>query len=116
MSSRRLKLLFVCSRNRRRSLTAERLYQLSTIYEVRSAGTQPTARVVLTDGLVGWADIIFFMEHSHFNRAAERFGEALFLKRTVVLHIPDDFEFMDPELVDELQTRVAFELDCFSSK
>ncbi|MBL7650290.1 MAG: hypothetical protein JNK74_29400, partial [Candidatus Hydrogenedentes bacterium] len=76
-SNPRLKLLFVCSRNRKRSLTAEEIYRGSARYDVRSAGTQPEARVRLTAGLIGWADVIFFMEKSHLNRAAERFSEEL---------------------------------------
>ena len=98
-----LKLLFVCSRNFRRSLTAERLFDGVTGYEARSAGTQPGARVALTAGLIGWADIIFFMERSHLNRALERFGEELQESTCHVLNIPDDYEFMQEELVDELR-------------
>jgi predicted protein tyrosine phosphatase len=103
---RPLKLLFVCSRNRRRSLTAERLFDGATAYEARSAGTQPSARVALTPGLIGWADVIFFMERSHLNRARERFAEELQDKTIHVLHIPDDFEFMQPELLHELRARL----------
>ena len=102
----KLKLLFVCSRNRRRSLTAERLFDGDTAYEARSAGTQPSARIVLTPGLIGWADIIFFMERSHLNRARGRFAEELHDKTTHVLHIPDDYEFMQPELLYELRARL----------
>lgn len=75
--------------------------------EVRSAGTQPGARVVLTEGLIGWADLIFFMEKSHLNRARLRFGEVLGEKEVVTLHIRDDFEFMQTELVDELRAKLS---------
>ena len=111
MCSLRLKLLFVCSRNRRRSLTAEHIFKSSRVHDARSAGTQPGARVVLTPGLIGWADMILFMETSHRNRALQRFGDALNSKRIVVLRIPDDYEFMDPELVAELESRVAMALE-----
>lgn len=97
------KLLFVCSRNKRRSLTAEKMLEGAVGYEVRSAGTQPAARVALTPGLIGWADIIFFMERSHLNRAHERFADLLQEKECVILHIPDDYEFMQPELMEELE-------------
>ena len=111
MSPSRLKLLFVCSRNRRRSLTAERIYEGSPRYDARSAGTQPEARVPLTPGLLRWADVVFFMERSHLNRASLRFAEALEGRRVVILHIRDEFEFMDPALVEELETKVAAELE-----
>jgi predicted protein tyrosine phosphatase len=101
-----LKLLFVCSRNHRRSLTAERLFDGVTAYEARSAGTQPAARVALTPGLIGWSDIIFFMERSHLNRAQERFAEELRDKAVHVLQIPDDYEFMQDELIHELRAKL----------
>ena len=39
------KLLFVCSQNRLRSLTAEHMYQGFLDYAVKSAGTSPKARI-----------------------------------------------------------------------
>lgn len=59
------KLLFICSRNRIRSLTAEKLMNGVPGYRAASAGTQPVARVVVTHGLIRWADIIFCMEKAH---------------------------------------------------
>lgn len=105
------KLLFVCSRNRRRSPTAEQLVRSTGGYEARSAGTQPGARIALTAGLIGWADTVFFMEKSHLNRARLRFADALQDKEIVTLHIPDDYEFMQPELIDVLQAKLAGWLD-----
>ncbi len=100
-------LLFVCSRNKRRSLTAEHLFRGCDRYQVRSAGTQPGARVVVTAGHLGWADVIFCMEKSHAERLRRKFPEALEGKRVVCLRIPDDFEYMAPELVDELRGKLA---------
>lgn len=102
-----MKLLFICSRNKFRSLTAERIFSGMAGYQVRSAGTQPEARVVVNAGHIGWADIIFLMEKSHLNRLRLKFPEELADKTTVVLHIPDDYTFMQPELVDELIAKVS---------
>jgi len=102
-----LKVLFVCSRNRLRSLTAEHLFSGVPGLQVRSAGTQPEARVVVTEGHIGWADLLFVMEKSHLNRLQLRFPEALDGKRIVVLRIPDDYAFMDPDLIDELKAKVS---------
>ncbi len=101
------KLLFVCSRNRFRSLTAERLMQAVTGYDVRSAGTQPDARIVITEGHIGWADTIFVMEKSHLERIRLKYPEEASDKQFVVLHIPDDYEYMQPELLDELRARLG---------
>jgi predicted protein tyrosine phosphatase len=105
------KLLFVCSRNRKRSLTAEKLMEGVPGYDARSAGTQPGARIVVTAGHIGWADIVFAMEKSHLAKLRARFPEALDGRQVVVLHIRDDYEFMQPELVDELRSRLAPHVD-----
>lgn len=101
------KLLFVCSRNRRRSLTAEKLFEGSPLYQVRSVGTQPDARIVVTEGHIGWADIIFCMEKSHVHQLQRKFPEALQGKRVISLNIPDEYEFMDAALIDELHGSLA---------
>ena len=101
------KLLFVCSRNRRRSLTAEKMLAGVPGYEARSAGTQPEARIVITAGHLGWADIVFFMEKSHLSRVRIRFPAALAGRQIVALHIRDEYEFMHPDLIDELHAKLA---------
>lgn len=102
-----LKLLFVCSRNRLRSLSAEKLFEGAPGYEARSAGTQPNARIVLTAGHLGWADLVFVMEKSHLNRIRLKFPELARECRIITLFIPDDYEFMQPELLDELRAKLA---------
>jgi predicted protein tyrosine phosphatase len=101
------KLLFVCSQNKFRSLTAEKLFEGFPAYQVRSAGTQPNARIVITEGHIGWADLIFVMEKSHLNRMRRKFPEALQGKRVITLGIPDEFGFMQPELLDELRGKLG---------
>jgi predicted protein tyrosine phosphatase len=65
----------------------------------------------VTGGHVGWADVIFVMEKSHLNRMRRKLSEALHGKRVIVLGIPDDYEYMQPELIDELEAKVAQHLD-----
>lgn len=101
------KLLFVCSQNKVRSLTAEKMFNGLALYQVRSVGTQPGARIVVTEGHLGWADIIFCMEKSHLNRLHRKFPEAMQGRQVVCLHIPDEYDFMQPELIDELQAKLA---------
>jgi predicted protein tyrosine phosphatase len=101
------KLLFVCSRNKLRSLTAEKLFEGFPPYQVRSVGTQPNARIVITEGHIGWANLIFVMEKSHLSRIRLKFPEALQGKRVITLCIPDDYDFMQPELIDELRAKLG---------
>jgi predicted protein tyrosine phosphatase len=100
------KLLFVCSKNKWRSLTAEKMLESNEDYSVKSAGTEAGARVKITSGLVRWADIIFVMEKKHRTRLQESFSSELIDKQIVVLNIPDDFQFMDEELISILESRL----------
>ncbi len=104
---RGLKVLFLCSRNRRRSLTAEKIFDGIHGIHARSAGTEPNARIRVTAGHLAWADLIFVMEKKHLRRLQDKFPEAIAEKEIICLHIADDYEFMQPELVDLLEAGVA---------
>lgn len=101
------KLLFVCSRNRWRSPTAEKIFDGVDSCSARSAGTEPGSRIRVSAGLLGWADVVFVMEKKHLRRLREKFPRDLGNKRVICLHIPDDYQFMQPELIDLLQASVA---------
>jgi predicted protein tyrosine phosphatase len=103
----KIKLLFICSRNKWRSLTAERIFQGINGYGVRSAGTENNARIKVTEGLIGWADVIFVMEKKHIRRLQDSFRDVLYGKRLICLNIPDEYEYMDEELVGLLQSTVS---------
>ena len=75
--------------------------------ECESAGTDPAALTPLDPDLIRWADVIFVMERSHKRRLATKFKAHLTGKRVVVLDIPDEYAFMDPELVRLLLKKVA---------
>ena len=107
MNDAAVKLLFVCSRNRWRSPTAERLFDGVPGYQARSAGTEPGARVRVNEKMLGWADIVFCMERRHARRLRELFPDAHAGKEVHVLDIPDDYSFMDPELIDALRTALG---------
>lgn len=101
------KILFVCSRNRWRSLTAEKLFANLPGYQIRSAGTRADARIVVTEGHVQWADLIFVMQKSHLSLLRSKYPEVMLGKQVVNLLIPDDYTFMQPELIEELHSKVA---------
>ena len=54
------------------------------------------------------------MERRHVTRLRDRFGAALDGKRIVCLDIPDDFPFMDPELVTLLTAALGEHLPAFA--
>lgn len=68
MMVEKLKLLFVCTINRMRSATAQVIYENDDRFEVKSAGTDRNARVVVDRELLEWADAIIVMEKYHRNK------------------------------------------------
>jgi len=102
-----LRVLFICSRNRWRSPTAEEVFAGHPGIECASAGLSPDADHPLTPELVQWADIIFVMEREHKARLSSRFKPFLAGKRVVCLDIADRYTFMDPALVKLLRMKVT---------
>jgi predicted protein tyrosine phosphatase len=101
-----MKLLFVCSRNRRRSPTAEIHFSTYPGVETLSAGTSPDAETPISADLIEWADIIFVMELTHRKRLMTAFRNQLREKRLIVLGIRDQYNTMDPQLVSLLEAKV----------
>lgn len=102
-----MKLLFVCSRNRRRSPTAEILFSARPGIEALSAGTSPDAETPISADLIEWADIIFVMEVTHRKRLMTAFRNQLRQKRLIVLGIRDQYNTMDPQLISLLEAKVG---------
>ncbi|MGY8704792.1 low molecular weight protein tyrosine phosphatase family protein [Bradyrhizobium sp. 18BD] len=100
-------VLFVCSANRLRSPTAEHVFSTWPGIETDSAGISNHADVLLSTEQVEWADIIFVMEKTHRNKLNRKFRSSLNGKRVICLDIPDDYEFMDPVLVQMLESRAG---------
>jgi predicted protein tyrosine phosphatase len=101
-----MNVLFVCSRNRLRSPTAEAVFSTNESIEALSAGTNPDAQTPISADLIEWADLVFVMETVHRQRLKRRFPAQLKAKKIVVLGIPDNYKYMDPELVRILRTKV----------
>lgn len=102
-----IKILFLCSQNKRRSLTAEKVLNNYNGHTVKSAGTENNARVKVTAGMIGWADIIFTMEKKHTRRIQEKYKDELYGKKVICLYIPDEFEYMDSSLIEIIEEKVA---------
>jgi protein-tyrosine phosphatase len=101
-----MNILFVCSRNRWRSPTAEAIYKASREHTAKSAGTEWSARIKLTAKLINWADIVFAMEKKHKQRMVENFPFETSNKKIVVLDIPDEYQYMDEELIEHIKLSV----------
>ncbi len=101
------RVLFICSMNRLRSPTAEQVFADHPGIECDSAGLNNDAANPVTDELVEWAELIFVMEKAHRTKLAKRFRKSMGSRRVVCLDIPDDYEFMDPALVELLKRKVT---------
>jgi predicted protein tyrosine phosphatase len=100
------KLLFICSQNRLRSPTAEAVFSEYEGFEVDSAGLDRDAEMPLCSEAIEWADIIFVMEKSHRSKLSKKFRPWLKNKRVICLDIPDEYEYMEPALVELLNKKV----------
>jgi predicted protein tyrosine phosphatase len=105
--SNSLNLLFICSRNQWRSPTGEEIWKKRPGFNARSAGTSPHARKTVGPADIRWADYIFVMEKKHKNKLLAEFTRMMDHKPLYVLDIPDEYKYMDPELVDELECKVS---------
>ena len=101
-----MNLLFVCSENRLRSPTGEAIFSNYDGINAIGAGTNSDAATPISGDLIEWADIIFAMEKSHRTKISKKFSALLKYKRLVCLAIPDNYEYMQPELVRILEAKV----------
>ena len=95
----KLKILFVCGMNKKRSLTAQKIYGSDPRVEVRSAGVSPSSKTKLIEAHVEWADLILVMEKKYKERIREAFKGRKQFPRIESLEIPDEYEYMDEELI-----------------
>lgn len=99
-------VLFICSQNRLRSPTAEQVFADWPGIETSSAGLNNDAENPVTPELLEWAELIFVMERAHRSKLSAKFKRHLGHARVVCLDIPDEYDYMDEELVRLLRGKV----------
>lgn len=106
MENKKKKILFVCTVNKMRSLTAQEIFKDSEKYEVKSAGTDKSATQVINEELINWADTILVMEKSHRNYIRNKFYN-LYKKKTITcMYIPDEYDYMSKDLISILKNKM----------
>ncbi len=90
-----------------RSATANEIYKDDSRFIVKSAGTDSGAATVLTRELLDWADSVIVMEKHHRNSIRKSYPDIYRNKKIVCLYIPDEYDYMQPELISIL--RMKFE-------
>jgi predicted protein tyrosine phosphatase len=101
--------LFVCSRNKWRSPTAAAIYANDDRICVRSAGLSGKSPHQLSEKDLTWADLVLVMEQSHKSQLLKVFGKSSNMPKLEVLHIPDEYKYMDEELIEIIRS----EVECF---
>jgi len=89
-----------------RSATANTIFECDDRFEVKSAGTDKSAAIPLTKELLTWANTILVMERTHRNFIRSHYPEIYDSKKIVCMYIPDDYDFMQPELISILKDRI----------
>lgn len=91
-----------------RSLTANEIFQNDERFEVQSAGTAVDAKNRITLENLTWADYILVMERAHRNKIRQEFPEIYKSKRILCMYIEDNYDYMDPYLVELLKGKFEF--------
>ncbi len=98
-------ILVVCGRNKKRSRTAEHLFINDPRFNIRSAGLSPKSDRKISENDIQWADLILVMESEQRNKIRDLYKH-LNLPSIIILDIPDEFEFMNKELVEMLSDKI----------
>ena len=88
-----------------RSATAHKIYEDDERFEIKSAGTDKSANTVLTEALLNWADTILVMDKTHRSTIRKKFPGIYNTKKIVCLYIPDEYDYMQPELIAVIKER-----------
>jgi predicted protein tyrosine phosphatase len=109
---KRPNILVVCGRNKKRSRTAEFIFKNDNRFNIRSAGLSPKSDRKISENDLNWADLVFVMETNQRAKIKEIYHhvELPFIE---VLNIPDDYEFMNEELIEMLSERINFKVNEF---
>lgn len=98
-------ILVVCGRNKKRSRSAEHLFKNDNRFNIRSAGLSPKSDRKISENDLNWADLVLVMENGQRAKIHELY-RYMELPQIEILHIPDDYEFMDEDLVEMLVDRI----------
>ncbi len=101
-----IRTLFICGKNQLRSPTAKQIFADDAHTETDSAGVSNDAEVVVSSEQIEWADVIFVME-AHRRKLNQRYARLLRDKRIICLDIPDHYQYMQAELIEQLKRKVT---------
>jgi predicted protein tyrosine phosphatase len=98
-------LLVICGKNKRRSRTAEYIFKNDSRFNIRSAGLSPKSNRKISENDLNWATLVLVMETNHRSKIRELYTH-LALPDIQVLNIPDEYEYMDENLIQILNGKI----------
>lgn len=98
------KALCVCSAGLLRSPTIAWVMS-NNGYNTRACGVHDYALIEVDKVLLEWADIIICADETHLDVLRNRYPD-LVEYHAYVLHIPDQFQYRDPELVQLIEEKL----------
>ncbi|WP_254436783.1 low molecular weight protein tyrosine phosphatase family protein [Ruegeria arenilitoris] len=104
-------VLFICGKARMRSPTAADVVGEWPGYSTDFAGISRDADEMISSEQVEWADMIFVMDRRQKKRLSEKFGHLIKDTKVIILGIPDQFDYMAPDLVDLIVVKLRPILD-----
>lgn len=103
------RVLFVCSAGLLRSATAANIYA-GMGYNTRAAGSSSYALIPLSANLIAWAQLIVFVNKENHKEAMDVFknedNAVDKLVNSIVLDIPDVYEYKHPKLIAAFKTQL----------
>ncbi len=109
------KILFFCGRNKWRSPTTYAIYKSDPRIEVRSAGVSGKSPHPISNSDIEWADVILIMEPKYKARIQGLFRD-LKLPPINSLEIPDEYEYMDEELIELIKSSAEYHIKLLTDK
>jgi predicted protein tyrosine phosphatase len=91
-------ILVVCGKNKRRSRSAEHIFKNDSRFNIISAGLSSKSERKISEKDIAWADLIFVMERDQQKTLREEFLH-LEIPPIEVLGIPDEYEYLNAELI-----------------
>ena len=73
-------------------------------------GNQQTGKTQVSAKDIVWADLIAVMEYKHKYALQEKISKQLQHKTVIVLDIPDDYHYMDEELIEIIKLSMSTHL------
>lgn len=98
-------ILVVCGQNKKRSRTAEHIFKNDNRFSIRSVGVSPKSKRKISENDLNWADLVLVMETEHRSKIWKLYSH-LELPTIEILDIPDEYEFMDEELIELLTDKI----------